>query len=170
MEVKVKVLIRRFISEYKKGKTTSSGRVITKELAKGLLRIREYRKIFWERWLKINAWQSELGWILFDQYDEEGLKRFVDVYKEMCRDIGINVTEEPVEIVEISVPRDWLIKQLEKYMLELDSKIDEIRAKMQDIRNSKSISHYRVKLAFYQEAFRKCEEFLGKLKNVQEEG
>jgi len=128
---KVKVVVFELRSEYYASRTEVKNDKLkyteTTIIDPKKLEFRSFRVKFY-RWLQANAYKTPMGWFLFQDYDQNRLASLMNTYERLLKEYDF--PGEPIQIIDVFIPRDVKVKFLHQYLMVVESKIEELEAKL----------------------------------------
>jgi len=129
--IRRKIVSFTLASEYKNSHAITErlkqGIVERKILSRHTRELRNLRRQFYNHLNKI-AFQSPIGWIVFDE-DEEELNKLEKIVEKMRR-LSTDFRSSKLELIEVQVPKESYVEWLERYKRELIFEIEMLRARM----------------------------------------
>ena len=136
------IVVFTFPSEYR----GSKARI---EHGEGFLEVRrlrgdpkEFRRVrvkFYDRLRKI-AWRSDIGWVLKSTADVSVLDDVVEEVRKLLKKYGMIDYVEPIRLVEVLLPRHFVIKELRRYIIEKKNDLERLKELYEDrVRAGKSV-------------------------------
>ena len=135
--IPLKVIVFTLPTEYLKSKTRlvkekDEGKYIEqKELTLDPSVFRSLRTSFYKNALHKVAWKSEIGWVLYRDADLTPIHEHIARLNEVLKKYGID-QERFIDIIEVYAPKDFIVKELTRYIRERKMAYEEIARKIKE--------------------------------------
>ena len=135
--IPLKVIVFTLPTEYLKSKTRlvkekDEGKYIEqKELTLDPSIFRSLRTSFYKNALHKVAWKSEIGWVLYRDADLTPIHEHIARLNEVLKKYGID-QERFIDIIEVYAPKDFIVKELTRYIRERKMAYEEIARKIKE--------------------------------------
>jgi len=153
---KVKVVVFELRSEYYASRTEIKNEKTryteTTIIDPKKLELRSFRVGFY-RWLQANAYKTPMGWFLFKDYDQDKLTSLMNTYERLLKEHDF--PGEPIQIIDVFIPRDVKVKFLHQYLMVVESKIEELEVKLDIEPENKQLIREKVKFERIREKIEK---------------
>jgi len=135
--IPLKVVVFTLPTEYLKSKTKlvkekdKDKYIEQKELTLDPSIFRSLRTSFYKNALHKVAWKSEIGWVLYRDADLTPIHEHIARLNEVLKKYGID-QERFIDIIEVYAPKDFIVKELTRYIRERKTAYEEIARKIKE--------------------------------------